>query len=202
VIEAGNLVVAIPAWTAADLLRELDPLLATELAALGGAPLAVVALGFTEDDLGGAPPGFGFLVPGSEGFYTLGCLWDSSIFRRRAAPGQVLMRAMIGGARHPEVVDWDDEALLATVQRELGVTMDLVAQPRFVRIIRHRHGIAQYPPGHGARLARVDERLAAHPGLFLTGSSYRGVAVNRVIEDAQATARSVVACLESTVGSR
>jgi oxygen-dependent protoporphyrinogen oxidase len=194
-VAADGVVVAVPAWTATRLVETLDAPLASELAAIHGAPLVVVALGFDAARLGSPPDGFGFLVPSGEGLAILGCLWDSSIFRFRAAPGRVLMRVMAGGARRPDLVELDDATLVDLVRRDLRRSMGLDVAPELLKVIRHRHGIAQYPPGHGARLARIDTRLAAHPGLELTGFSYRGIAVNRVIEDAEAVARRVVARL-------
>ena len=79
---------------------------------------------------------------------------------------------------------------------ELARTMGLDATPIYEQVIRHRHGITQYPPGHLERLARIDRRLDALGALYLTGSSYRGVAVNRIIEDAQAVARRLVEGLD------
>ena len=69
-----------------------------------------------------------------------------------------------------------------------------------VRIIRHRRAIAQYVPGHLARLAALDRELTAHPGLFLTGSSYKGISVNNCAKEAEAVADLVVAHLAATPG--
>lgn len=60
--------------------------------------------------------------------------------------------------------------------------MALEAEPCLVRIYRHPGGIAQYPPGHGARLAHIEERLRRLPGLQLAGSSEYGVSVNSCVE--------------------
>ena len=60
---------------------------------------------------------------------------------------------------------------------------------------RHRRAIAQYEPGHLALLARIDEDLDNHPGLFLTGSSYRGISVNACAKEAEEVADRVLAHL-------
>jgi oxygen-dependent protoporphyrinogen oxidase len=52
--------------------------------------------------------GFGFLVPSGEACRLLGILWDSTVFEGRAPAGEVLLRAMLGGAR-------------ATVEAVLGI---------------------------------------------------------------------------------
>ena len=58
-------------------------------------------------------------------------------------------------------------------------------------VFRHPRAIAQYEVGHLARLADVERKLAATPGLFLTGSSYRGIAVNHCVKEAATVARRV-----------
>jgi oxygen-dependent protoporphyrinogen oxidase len=192
-IETEAVVLAVPPRAAADLLQPLDPPLGEELAAIPSAPIAVVATGYPTEALPSPLDGFGFLVPRGEGLRMLGCLWDSSIFRFRAPVGRVLLRTMIGGAHDRDVMRFDDAELTGIVRHELAQVLGLTAEPELVRVIRHRSGIPQYVPGHGARLGRIDARLtAALPGVHLTGNGYRGVATNRLIEDSTAVARQVM----------
>jgi oxygen-dependent protoporphyrinogen oxidase len=67
--------------------------------------------------------------------------------------------------------------------------------PHFVQITRWERAIPQYVPGHGARLAQVEERLAALPGLFLTGNACRGIGVNDCVRAAAELAPRVLAHL-------
>jgi oxygen-dependent protoporphyrinogen oxidase len=178
-------VVAAPARHAARFLLSLDAPLARELEGISYAGLAVVALAWDEADIDAAPDGFGFLVPRGEGLRILGCLWDSSVFPGRAPAGRVLVRAMIGGAQDPEAAGLPDEELLAVALRDLEVSMGISATPRLVRIYRHPLGIPQYLVGHADRLARINNRLQALPGVALAGNSYRGVAVNNCAKEAK-----------------
>lgn len=194
-LEAGSVVLACPAWSAADLVVALDPEMARAMAGIPSAPVAVVHLGFDAADLARAPRGFGFLVPGHEDLRLLGTLWASSIFAGRAPPGGVLWTCMLGGARRPEVVDLDDHALSGAVLDDLKTVCGVMASPRFVRIVRHPRGIPQYTLGHLERVGTIDTRLQAHPGLFVSGNSYRGVSANACIGEAAAVAPRVVAAL-------
>ena len=125
--------------------------------------------------------GFGFLVPRGEGIAILGALWDSSIYAGRAPEGRSLIRVMIGGAHDPAAITLDDEALIGLARADLQTTMRLTIEPVFTRVFRHPGGIPQYTVGHLARLASIEHRLAAHPGLFLAGNSYRGVSINACV---------------------
>jgi oxygen-dependent protoporphyrinogen oxidase len=145
--------------------------------------------------MGGPPRGFGFLVPRGQGVRILGCLWTSSIWNGRAPDDHVLLRTMIGGAHDPGAVDLADDELLAIVREDLSQTMGLTVEPVFFRAFRHRVGIPQYPPGHTARLARIDGILDRHPGLFVSGSSYGGISVNHCVAEAPEVARRVLEVL-------
>jgi len=120
---ADEVVLATSAHAASDMVRDLEPELARDLAETPTAGLAVVALGFRAGDLAAAPDGFGFLAPRSERLRILGCLRDSSIFPGRAPVGHVLLRVMIGGAHDPVAVDLEERDLLDTVLGELRMTL-------------------------------------------------------------------------------
>ena len=191
-IETDAVVLAVPAWKAADTLRELEPPLAGVLDQIPSAPVAVVHCGFSGGALGTEPEGFGFLVPRGQGPRILGSLWISSIFTGRAPDGRVLMTTMIGGAHDPGALELDDEALVRIVRRDLGRVMDVVANPYFVKVMRHPRGIPQYTIGHPERLDRIDVHLREHPGLWLSGNSYRGISVNACVEEAPRVADEVL----------
>lgn len=193
-IEADAVVLAGPARESADLVRPFAPEAGAILENLPTAPLAVACLGYDEAALEsdrGPLDGFGFLVPRGEGPRILGALWETSIYPNRAPRGKALLRVMIGGATDPDAVGLSDGELLDVVRTDLRRTMGLRLTPEFVHLVRHRRGIPQYTVGHQSRLARIDAALAGHPGIFLAGSSYRGVSVNACIEDAPRVAARV-----------
>ena len=185
-LDADAVVLSGPAAESATILRNLDGHLASLLEGIPTAPLAVVCLGYEAATL--RPQchldGFGFLVPRGEGLRILGALWETSIYRHRAPEGMALLRVMIGGARDPEAASLGDADLIQVVRNDLARTMNVSAVPELVRVIRHPRGIPQYVKGHLARLNQIDVLLEAHPGIFLAGSSYRGVSINSCIADA------------------
>ncbi|HZM15628.1 MAG TPA: protoporphyrinogen oxidase [Candidatus Krumholzibacteria bacterium] len=188
-LEAEHVVLASPAWKVAPLLRPLDPDLAGATERIPSAPVAVVCLGFAAPDLQHLTPGFGFLVPGCEGLPILGTLFDSWVFPHRSDARHILMRTMLGGARDPGAVEASDaelaERTLGTLRRLLGLRAD----PERVFVVRHPRGIPQYPVGHRHTLERIDTALTRHAGLHLSGNSYRGIAMNACIKEAEALAQ-------------
>jgi protoporphyrinogen/coproporphyrinogen III oxidase len=197
VLSADAVLMAVPAPRAVPILESLDERLAGPVGEIPTAPLTVVALAYDADAMGGAPHGFGFLVPRGTGPRTLGCLWDSSIFPGRAPEGKVLLRAMIGGAHDPEANALSDEELERIVRRDLNTIMGLSAEPLFVREYRWRLGIGQYTVGHRARLDRIHAALARNPGLWVAGSSFYGISMNACIEKAEVQAEEIFSYLSS-----
>ncbi len=196
-LEADAVLVGLPAPKAAPLLQDVEPQLAATVSEIKTAPLAVVAVALDEGQMGGAPRGFGFLVPRGTGPRILGCLWDSSVFPGRAPEGKVLLRAMIGGAHDPGAILLTDEEIRAQVLGDLRLTMGLEAEPLFTRVYRWRLGIGQYTVGHQERLDRIHGILAGTPGLWVAGSSFYGISMNNCIEKAGHQAREILSYLAS-----
>jgi len=186
-------IAAAPAHATAPALP--DPALAAEVAGIAYSPMAVITLGFRRGDVGHDLNGFGHLVPTREKRRLLGALWTSSIFPGRAPADAVLLRCMAGGPGDPNVLDLDDDALTDLALDELRGLLDLRARPHRRWVIRHPRAIAQYQPGHLARLRRIENRLADLPGLLLTGSSYKGISVNHCAKEAEAVADTALAYL-------
>lgn len=177
------------------LLAHTDAALASDLKAIPSAPMVTVCLGYPAGAIGRGLEGFGFLAPRSAGLRLLGVLWESSIFSDRAPAGYALLRVMLGGATDPDVMDLDDQRLLARVRTELRATMQVTGLPELVRVIRHRSGIPQYVAGHSERLARIESALERRPGLYVGGHAFRGVGINACIEDASSMADRVIGAL-------
>jgi oxygen-dependent protoporphyrinogen oxidase len=194
---ADAVVLTCPAYQQATLLADLDAELAERIGAIVYNRIAVVALGYRQADLPGPLDGFGFIAPQRTRRDILGVQWCSSIFAERAPPGLVLLRAMCGGWNRPEIVDWSDERLVQSVRTELGLAMRIEAEPVFQQIIRWDRAIPQYHLGHLERVVWIEERTARHPGLFLGGNAYHGVALNDCTEQAEVLAQQVQAYLSS-----
>jgi oxygen-dependent protoporphyrinogen oxidase len=168
----------------------MDPGLGKILETIPYASMTVVCFGYERERISHDLDGFGYLIPKEEGMNILGTLWDSSIFENRAPEGHVLLRSMMGGACFPEYIDLPDEEVERRVRGDLKVIMGINELPSFVRIFRHEKAIPQYTSGHGERLRAIDERLVGHPGLILTGNSYRGIGLNDCVAAASRAAEA------------
>src|SRR5204863_53566 len=68
---------------------------------------------------------------------------------------------------------------LAALTPLLGIT----GEPLLTRVYRFERANAQHDVGHLARIEAIDRALARHPGLFVTGSGFRGVGIPDCIAD-------------------
>jgi oxygen-dependent protoporphyrinogen oxidase len=182
---ADAVVLACPAYRQAALLADLDRELAELVGGIAYNRVVVVALGYRRTDVPGGVDGFGFIAPQRLRRDVLGVQWCSSIFPDRAPPGLVLLRGMCGGWHRAEVAGWDEPRLLEAVRAELRLAMRITAEPVFHRLIRWDRAIPQYHLGHHDRLARIVAAAARHPGLFLGGNAYHGVALNDCTEQGE-----------------
>src|SRR5205807_3902486 len=117
--DADVVVLTCPAYQQAGLLADLDAELAQRIGGIAYNRVAVVGLGYRAADVPHPLDGFGYLSPQRDRRDVLGVQWCSSIFPDRAPPGHVLLRALCGGWNRPEIVDWDDDRLLAAVRGEM-----------------------------------------------------------------------------------
>jgi oxygen-dependent protoporphyrinogen oxidase len=168
----------------------------TELSRLLGGipyvPMAVIVLALDRNQVKHPLSGFGMLTPSLENRRLLGVLWSTSIFRGRAPEGKVMLRCMAGGAADPGINELSDTDLVRICLEELAPLYGMSGHPERTWVIRHEKAIAQYEPGHLARLRAIEDALRDMPGLFLTGSSYRGVSTNHCIAEAETTAGSAL----------
>jgi oxygen-dependent protoporphyrinogen oxidase len=191
-LEADMVILATPAYASAEMVRDLDTYMNHSLLEIPYSSMTVVCFGYERKKVEHDLKGFGYLTPKEEGMNCLGTLWDSSIFENRAPAGQVMLRNMMGGACFPKYIKLPDMEIINRVQADLKTIMGIKAPPSFIRIFRHEKAIPQYVAGHGQRLAMLGEKLRDHPGLFLTGNSYRGIGLNDCVAAADQTAHAAV----------
>ena len=186
------LVLAVPAYVAADLTRPLSAPLADLLARATYAPMVVAAMSVDERHLRRPLDGFGFLIPRSEKLHILGTLFSSSLFPGRAPPGRALLTSFVGGALEPEVSGWSDDRIRDTVRGELRRVLALTTDPEEVAMFRRKRAIPQYRLGHRKWADGVSSLAAQVPGLFLTGSYFDSVSVPGSMERGRRSATDVI----------
>jgi oxygen-dependent protoporphyrinogen oxidase len=196
-------VLATPAQAGAALLRMVSESLASELRGVAYTSSVTINLGYDQRVRAALPPGFGFLVPRSEGKRMLAATFVHNKFPHRAPEDRALLRCFIGGARNEEILQAPDEEVVRIVRQELGEIIELTADPLFTRVYRWRGAMAQYGVGHLERLQRIETLLQQVPGLALAGNGYRGIGVPDCIRSgSEAANRALLAVGLSEVTSQ
>ena len=170
-------IVAVPTQAAASLLQSCSPELAGELGGGRYSSSVTVTLGYDKNVRAALPPGFGFLVPRSEGKRMLAATFVHNKFPHRAPEDRALVRCFLGGARDEEVLSASDDEILGLVRGELRQIIGLSAEPLFARVYKWSGAMAQYGVGHIERLERIERLRQQLPGLALAGNGYRGIGV-------------------------
>ena len=170
-------IIATPAPAAATLLHLTHEKLASELAGIRYSSSVTVTLGYDENVRRSLPPGFGFLVPRSEGRRMLAATFVHNKFPHRAPENRALVRCFLGGARDEQILDFKEDEILRMVRSELKQIIGLAAEPLFARVYKWRGAMAQYEVGHLERLHRIQNLCGSLPGLVLAGNGFTGIGV-------------------------
>jgi oxygen-dependent protoporphyrinogen oxidase len=189
---ADALCLALPAFTCAQLLGRVDETLSSELAGIPYASSATISLAYRRDDIPHPLDGFGFVVPFVERRTLMACTFSSVKFSGRAPQGHALLRAFVGGALQPEVLEMDDDELLTAVRGDLRELLGIQPEPLFAEISRWPRSMPQYHVGHLERLARIQNRVAALPSLALAGNAYDGIGIPDCVRSGETAANRLV----------
>jgi len=184
-----SILLGIPATSAAALLASVDQEISSRMARIQYTSSAAVAVAFDKVDL---PPGFGYLVPGTEGKKMMACTFVHNKFSYRAPKGSALLRCFFSSSRVPDLLKLSDDDLERAALEELREVLGLTAAPRFVRVFRWNQGLPQYETGHLERVAEIHSRLESLPGLNIIGNSFYGVGIPDCIKSGRQAAEKLM----------
>jgi oxygen-dependent protoporphyrinogen oxidase len=190
-LECAQAIMACEAHNAARLVGNMDGRLANLLAGIPYSSSIIVALTFPDSAFRQPLKGFGFLVPKCERGRLVACTMVGGKFSHRVPAGTTLLRCFLGGMDDGGILAESDSAIIATVVRELHEILGFEATPMFSRIFRWPNSMAQYAVGHGVRVAEIEARTAAIPGLQLVGNAYTGIGIPDCIRMGKQAAESV-----------
>jgi protoporphyrinogen/coproporphyrinogen III oxidase len=186
-------IVATSAQAAARL--GLPEKLSSALAGVEYASSITVTLAYDQSVRQSLPPGFGFLVPHSEGKRLLAATFVHNKFPHRAPQDRTLIRCFLGSARDQAILDTPDGDILRVVREELRQILNLTADPLFTRVYKWKNAMAQYNVGHIERIQAIEHACLELPGLALAGNAYHGIGVPDCVRSGMDAASSIVKML-------
>lgn len=190
-------IVATPAWRAADLVRPLVPGAAEALAGIPHVSNALVAMGFDASRFPRRLRGYGYVVPRAENRAVMAMTWVSSKWPDRAPEGKVLVRAFIGRSGQEQLLAGDDASLIAIAGREVEDVLEVAGEPELTRVYRWERSMPQYNLGHLQRVETIRAECGTIPGFEIAGNMLRGVGIPDCIASGEQAAANLLATLES-----
>jgi len=191
-LDAAAVCLALPAYHVASLLQNTSCELAKLLKEISYASTATVNLAYRRADIKHPLDGFGFVVPFIERRSVLACTFSSVKFAGRAPREHVLLRAFVGGALQPEMLQLDEAEMMARVKADLQTLLGVESEPLFAAATTWWKSMPQYEVGHLDRIRLIEEKLNELGGLTLCGNSYRGAGIPDCIRSGESAAEKIM----------
>ena len=197
-LEADVVIMSLPSYAAGGLIdKSVSIDLQAVLAGIYYPPVVEVFLGYRREQVGIPLDGFGFLVPAVEKRRILGTIWSSVLFEDRAPASCVALTTFLGGARQPDLAQYQDKDVLTLVRSELADIMNITGPPVYTRISRWERAIPQYNLGYGKTIQAIEDCERQNPGLFFCSNYRGGIAVGDCVMSADRTAQEVLRFLKA-----
>jgi protoporphyrinogen/coproporphyrinogen III oxidase len=188
-LETEAVILATLANVSAPLLREAAPETSALLETIEHENSGTITLVYHESDLPVQPMVNGLMIPRREKRCIDAMTVTSRKMPERSHPGYALVRVFFGGAM-PELIHFSDEKLVEIVTSELRDLVGISAAPLAHIAWRWEAGFPQARVNH---LKLVDAIEATLPkGVYLAGSSYRGIAVPDCIRQGRIAAQKAI----------
>lgn len=195
-IQAGHLILAVPAHVAASLLRICTPDLASHLRAIEYAPICVVSAAYNRQQVANSLEGFGFMVPRGEGLHTICTFWNSSLFSDRAPDASALITSFARGKTDDAPTEMTDEVWACAVETENARILGIAGKPLDRVVWKDPRALPQYNVGHARRVAEISRISHMLPNLHLVGNFLSGRSIGDCVDVATRVAEDLHSQLE------
>ena len=195
-VQADAVICALPAYAAGALIADVDREMSQKLQSIHYNSIATVNLAYETDTLPALPRTTGFVVPYAERRHITAATISSQKYPARSPQDAVLLRAFIGGALQPQLLERNDDALIRMAREEFQSLLALRSDPRLAIVQRWVRLLPEYRVGHLALIEELERRAASLPQFGMAGSAYRGVGIPDCIQSGKAAAERVLGTME------
>jgi protoporphyrinogen/coproporphyrinogen III oxidase len=191
-IEADSVVVTIPHYFLTSLFPDQE-IFFKPLSKVPSTSVATVTMAFPEEAIKKDIDGIGFFVSRNSDYSITACSWTHKKWPHTTPKGNVLLRCNVGRAGDETIVDLSDAEIEQIVLDDLNKTMKITGQPDFTIVSRWKNAIPQYTVGHKERIQQLESYININlPGVFLGGSSFKGIGIPECIDQGEEAAQKVV----------
>ncbi|MEU7629323.1 protoporphyrinogen oxidase [Nocardia sp. NPDC049220] len=188
---------ATPAPVTARLLGAVAPVAAAALAGVELSSSVVVALALPRDTA--LPRNSGILVATGEPLRAKAFTLSSRKWPHLAQRETALVRVSFGKFGDDTALAWPDADLITAATEDLATVTGVAIEPTSAVVQRWPGGLAQYAPGHTARIAAIEAEIASLDGLAIAGAYLHGVGVPACIASGTAAAQRIAASVGAEV---
>ena len=183
--DAANIILATPAYAAAQLLRSHVPQLAEQLLRVRYTPMVSVTTFVDRNSFTHPIHGTGVLMPAREDTKSLGILFNSSSFDYRVKDNSrfASFTVMMGGTAHPEWLDAPDAEIQQAIKFELSTLLG-IREPRETVIHRWPAALPQYSIDLPDVWQKACDTWCIIPGRMLFGNYTGQISLRGMIESA------------------
>jgi oxygen-dependent protoporphyrinogen oxidase len=184
--DAPNVVIAIPAYRAAELFENSYPKLAKQLRSVDYTPMVSITAFVQRESFPRVPKGVGVLVPACEQRNCLGVLFSSSSFMGRVNDEDQYLSftIMMGGSTDGQWLKASDGEIGKAVVAELRTLLGMRGSVAEMVINRWPQGIPKYSTDLPNVWAEAKQSWGSVPGNILFGNYTGQVSLRGMIESA------------------
>ena len=181
--EAPNVIVATPAYAAAQLIRPASATLADKLAKVRYTPIVSVTVFVDRHSFSRPLHGVGVLMPEREQTKSLGILFNSSSFANRVADESHVasFTVMMGGTAQPQWLTASHDEICQAIKLELSTLLG-IREPLDMVIHRWPAALPQYSVNLRDVWTCARESWCATPGRMLFGNYTGQISLRGMIE--------------------
>ena len=191
-LEADAVILTTPGNQAAQLLAQAAPEGAALLGKIDHKNIGTVTLIFEAGQIELPYQINGLMIPRREKRRIDAVTWTTNKPMTRAPQGYEMLRVFFGGG-DPSVVDLPDEEVIEVVRAELADIFGITANPVQAVVFGWPDSFPQAYVGHQDLVDEINAALPA--GLYVAGSSYRGIGIPDCIRQGQDAAEQVIGFL-------
>jgi len=190
-----KLILACPSFASARALKNFNTKLSEALAKIYYAPIFLSAFSIKEKVSSDFFNAFGFLNS-NQGHFTLGSIFCSSLFEERKLEEENTLLSFLGGAKNPQILDFNKAELEKIAQEELQEILQNKISTQFTCDLIHseliERAIPQYNNDYWQAQKIISSELTKEPCLALIGNYLNGVSITDTIENSSKLTKKLI----------
>ena len=182
IVPTDRVVLAIPAYRIAPIIRRANPILADELEGIAYGSMATVTCAWSQPNWQVPRDASGYVVPESEGGSVLAATFVHAKYPGKAPDGAALLRFFMRvPLKDTSLLEASDQAIFQKAFDDGAKLLGFTQEPEFFHVERYHRAMPIYQPGHEERVRRVEELLLKDKRIHLAGNFLDGVGLPQSI---------------------